>query len=235
MRHRIKGRKLGRNGSHRKAMFANMANSLIKSVRVDEEDLTASKTPGRIITTVAKAKELRPYLEKLITMARKSLAHEENAEQYATSAEKNSAEWKTWRESDQWQKWAQAIAPAVALRRRAFAILRDNEAVDILFDELRERFADRPGGYTRVVKLAEVRLGDAGQKAFIEFVGVNDRVQTRRQAPVVVEEEEPEQEEESAAAADEQTAEADATESEADAAAAEAAGGEAEAEAEKDA
>jgi len=220
MRHRIKGRKLGRNGSHRKAMFSNMANSLIKSVRVDEEDINAPQTPGRIITTVAKAKELRPYIEKLITLARKSLAHEENAEQYATSAERNSAEWKTWRESDEWQQWAQAIAPAVALRRRVFALLRDNEAVDILFDELRERFADRPGGYTRVVRLAEVRLGDAGQKAFIEFVGENDRVQTRRQAPMVVEEEGPEEEEESAVATEEETAEAaeaEATEAEASA------------------
>jgi large subunit ribosomal protein L17 len=207
MRHRIKGRKLGRNGSHRKAMFMNMANSLIKSLRVDEDDLNAPQTPGRIITTVAKAKELRPYIEKLITLARKSLAHEENAEQYATSAEKNSAEWKTWRESDQWQQWAQAMAPAIALRRRAFALLRDHEAVDILFDELQERFADRPGGYTRVVKLAEVRLGDAGQKAFIEFVGENDRVQTRRQAPMVVEEDEPDEEE--SAAATEEAAEAD--------------------------
>ena len=209
MRHRIKGRKLGRNGSHRKAMFMNMANSLIKSLRVDEDAPNVPRTPGRIITTVAKAKELRPYVEKLITMARKSQAYEENASQYATSAEKNSAEWKTWRESDQWQQWAQAMAPAVALRRRAFALLRDNRAIAILFDELRERFADRPGGYTRVVRLAEVRLGDAGQKAFIEFVGENDRVQTRRQAPVVVDEEPEEESSEPAIAAAEETATAD--------------------------
>jgi large subunit ribosomal protein L17 len=189
MRHRLKGRKLGRNGSHRKAMFQNMACSLIKSLRVDEDAPNVPRTPGRIITTVAKAKELRPILEKLITVSRKSLAHEQNAEQYATSAEKNSSEWKSWRESDQWQQWNQAIAPAVALRRRAFALLRDNEAVDVLFDEIRERFADRPGGYLRIVRLAEVRLGDAGQKALIEFVGENDRVRTTRQAPVVVEEE----------------------------------------------
>lgn len=203
MRHRLKGRKLGRNGSHRKAMFQNMACSLIKSLRVDEDEPNVPRTPGRIITTVAKAKELRPFLEKLITMSRKSLAHEQNAEQYATSAEKNSSEWKTWRESDQWQQWNQAIAPAVALRRRAFAILRDIEAVDILFDELRERFADRPGGYLRIVRLAEVRLGDAGQKALIEFVGENDRVRTARQAPVVVADEPATETEEEAATEDE--------------------------------
>ncbi|MBD3673630.1 MAG: 50S ribosomal protein L17 [Planctomycetaceae bacterium] len=205
MRHRLKGRKLGRNGSHRKAMFQNMACSLIKSLRVDEDEPNVPRNPGRIVTTVAKAKELRPFVEKLITLARKSLAHEQNAEQYATSAEKNSSEWKSWRESDQWQQWAQAMAPAVSLRRRAFALLRDNEAVDILFDELRERFADRPGGYTRIVRLAEVRLGDAGQKAMIEFVGENDRVQTTRQAPMVVEDEAPE--EEAVATEEETTAE----------------------------
>jgi len=210
MRHRLKGRKLGRNGSHRKAMFQNMACSLIKSLRVDEDAPNVPRTPGRIITTVAKAKEIRPFVEKLITMARKSLAHEQNAEQYATSAEKNSSEWKTWRESEQWQQWNQAIAPAVALRRRAFALLRDNEAVDILFDELREKFADRPGGYTRIAKLAEVRLGDAGQKALLEFVGENDRVKTSRQAPMVVEDE--------AAPAEEAATEEDSADEDADAA-----------------
>lgn len=189
MRHRIRGRKLGRNGSHRKAMFRNMAASLIGSLRPDEDSPTAPKTPGRIVTTVAKAKELRPFVEKLITIARRARAHEEAASQYATSAEPNTAEWKQWRESEQWQQWVNAQAPAVAARRRAFALLRDDLAVDVLFDELAERFADRPGGYTRVVRLADVRLGDAGQKALIEFVGENDRVRSGRQAPLVTEEE----------------------------------------------
>lgn len=167
-------------------MFRNMASSLIKSVRVDEDDDQRPKVPGRIVTTVAKAKELRPKIEKLITLARKSLDHQDKAEEFGTTAERNSSEWKSWRESDKWTKWSNAIAPAVAMRRRAFAALRDKTAVDVLFDELATRFRDRAGGYTRVIRLASVRLGDAGPQAIIEFVGERDRVkQKRRVAPVV--------------------------------------------------
>ena len=169
-------------------MFRNMSVSLIRSIRTDIDDENPQKVPGRIVTTLAKAKELRPQIEKLITLGKRGKAHQENAAQYATEAEKNSAEWKSWRESEQWQNWAAAMSPAVALRRKAFAILRDNEAVDILFDELADKFAERSGGYTRVVRLAEVRLGDAGRKAFIEFVGENDRVRTQRAAPTTDEE-----------------------------------------------
>jgi large subunit ribosomal protein L17 len=192
MRHRKAGRKLGRNASHRKALFRNMASHLIRTVRIDEDDEQKPKVPGRIVTTLAKAKELRPYVEKLITMAVRASEHEKSAEEFCTNAERNSADWKKWRESDQWNRWNQAIAPAVALRRRAFAVLRDKRAVEILFLELAERFADRPGGYTRVVRLAEVRLGDAGRKAIIEFTGERDRAKTgrRRAAPVVAGEKE---------------------------------------------
>jgi large subunit ribosomal protein L17 len=187
MRHRKAGRKLGRNASHRKALFRNMAAQLIRSVRVDEEDKTGPKVPGRIVTTLAKAKELRPYVEKLVTMGIRAAQHSQKAHEFRSTAERNTTEWKKWRESDQWQKWNQAVAPSVALRRRAFAILRDREAVSVLFEELAERFADRPGGYTRVVRLAQVRLGDAGRKAIIEFTGVRDRAKggRRRPAPVV--------------------------------------------------
>lgn len=189
MRHRMRGRKLGRNASHRKAMFRNMAASLIRTVRIDEDDKQKPKVPGRIVTTLPKAKELRPFIEKLVTLAKKATVHEERARQFATTADRNSSEWKQWRESDQWQKWNQAIAPAVALRRRAFAVLRDREAVSILFDELAERFEDRPGGYTRVVGLSNVRLGDAGRQALIEFVGERDRVRAARRAPLVTDDE----------------------------------------------
>ena len=85
-------------------------------------------------------------------------------------------QWKTWRQGEGWQKWNAAIAPAINYRRRAYALLGDKEAVSILFDDVAPQFVDRPGGYTRVLKLAGVRLGDAGAQAVIEFVGKNDRV-----------------------------------------------------------
>jgi len=186
MRHRIKGRRLGRNSSHRKALFKNMATGLILTVRPDEDDPAAAKVPGRIVTTIAKAKELRPKIEKLVTMARKGRVHELAAREFETTAARGTDAWKNWREGEQWQKWVAAKSPAVALRRRAFAVLRSKQAVDILFDELAERFADRPGGYTRIVRLPSRRLGDGGQKAILEFAGERDRPRaSRAKAPVV--------------------------------------------------
>lgn len=182
MRHKRSGRQLGRNAAHRRAMFRNMATSLITSVYPEGQDVPEGRVSGRITTTIQKAKELRPIVEKLVTLAKKSLAHEEAAEQFATSAARNSEEWKAWRISDRWQQWNRAIAPAVALRRRAFAALRSKAAVSTLFNELGPKFRARPGGYTRIVRLAKVRLGDGGQLALIEFVGDRDRKRTRREA-----------------------------------------------------
>lgn len=183
MRHRMRGRTLGRNATHRRAMFRNMAASFIRTVRPDEEAKNKPAVQGRIVTTVAKAKELRPFIEKLVTIARKALVHEHRAAAFATSAKRNSTEWKAWRESDAYHQWSQTIAPAVTYRRRAFSLLRDKLAVRILFDELAKRFESRDGGYTRIVRIARRRLGDAGTQALIEFVGVHDRVKRRRGRP----------------------------------------------------
>jgi large subunit ribosomal protein L17 len=127
MRHRVKGFKLGRTASHRKAMYKNMSVSII-----DHE---------RIITTQVKAKAIRPVVEKLVTLGKIDTKHN---------------------------------------RRRAFAQLRSAEAVEKLFDILGPRFAERAGGYCRIVKLAKRRLGDGGERAIIEFVE-----RTQVEAPAV--------------------------------------------------
>jgi large subunit ribosomal protein L17 len=175
-------------------MLRNLACSLILTERDPDyyEGLLQSdgKTPvkppkykGRVVTTLHKAKEVRPLVEKCVTIAKKALKHQEAAQEFATEEDRNSAGWKKWRESEQWHKWNAAIAPAISARRRVFSILRDKEAVELLFDEVAPRFADRPGGYTRVLRLAKPRLGDAGTQGIIEFVGVHDRVKLKSEKP----------------------------------------------------
>ena len=183
MRHRRKGRRLGRSASHRKAMFKNLASALFLTERDAEFDDNAPKVKGRIVTTVAKAKEVRPLVEKCITIARNSLVHQRAADEFSTSADRGSDEWRSWRKSENWQKWNAAMAPAVAARRRALQLLGDKQAVRVLFDDVAERFEGRPGGYTRILKLATPRLGDAGPRAILEFVGVNDRVAKSSEKP----------------------------------------------------
>ncbi|HEX5105001.1 MAG TPA: L17 family ribosomal protein [Pirellulaceae bacterium] len=183
MRHRKRGRVLGRAPSHRKAMLKNLASALILTERDAEDDDNTPKVKGRVVTTLAKAKEVRPLVERCITLACKSLEHVEAAKEHGTDAARNSDAWKKWRESEKWQSWAKAISPAVAARRRARQLLGDKVAVKVLFAELAPRFRDRKGGYTRVVKLAKPRLGDAGPRAIIEFVGVRDRVVQRSEKP----------------------------------------------------
>ncbi|MDG1513837.1 MAG: L17 family ribosomal protein [Mariniblastus sp.] len=197
MRHKKKGRRLGRSSSHRKAMLRNLATGLFLTERDESyyEGLTMAdgksvvnppRFKGRVVTTIQKAKEVKPLVEKCITIAKNSIPHEEAAEEFATDAERNTEAWKQWRESEKWQKWVTAMAPAVTARRRVFAMLRDKEAVEILFDDVAHRFVDRPGGYTRVLRLAEPRLGDAGIQAILEFVGVHDRVSQVSQKPAFV-------------------------------------------------
>lgn len=166
-------------------MLRNLACSLLRTELGDPTEVGAPKVKGRVVTTVAKAKEVQPLVERLITLARGSFEHQRNAEQFATDADRGSAEWSQWRKSDRWQKWNQAVAPALYARRRAFRVLRDLDAIEALFDHVAPRFEDRPGGYTRVLRLSSRRLGDAGPMAILEFVGQHDRVPTRRERPAI--------------------------------------------------
>ena len=183
MRHRKRGRVLGKNSSHRKALLKNLASALILTERDAELDDNKPKVRGRIITTLQKAKEVRPLVEKCITIARRAQPHIDAAAPLRTSADRRSEEYKAWRQSDQWKKWNAAVAPAIAARRHAQRLLGDKQAVAILFNDLGPRFADRNGGYTRILKLAKPRLGDAGDRAILEFVGVRDRAAKKSQKP----------------------------------------------------
>jgi large subunit ribosomal protein L17 len=116
VRHQRAGRKLGRDAAHRKALYANLTASLIEH--------------GRIKTTVAKAKEVRPVAEEMITLGRRG---------------------------------------DVPARRQALKFLRSQDVVHKLFSEVGPRFTDRPGGYSRIVKLGP-RQGDAAEMAYLELV-----------------------------------------------------------------
>src|SRR5215510_1297019 len=183
MRHRRTGRKLGRAPSHQRALLRALASALFLTERDAEFDENKPKVKGRIITTISKAKEVRPRVEKCITIARKGLAAEDAARQHGTTAERGTEAWKAWRKSDKWKQWNAAVSPAVAARRRCLQLLGNKQAVLVLFDEVAPRFTERPGGYTRILRLAKPRLGDAGTRAIIEFVGVRDRVVERSERP----------------------------------------------------
>lgn len=120
MRHLVKGRKLGRTKSHRAATLGALSVALIKE--------------HRIVTTLAKAKELRTFVEPLITKAKEDTTHN---------------------------------------RRQVFSKLKDKQAVSLLFGEVSEKVGDRPGGYTRVIKMG-YRSGDSAEMAVIELVDYND-------------------------------------------------------------
>ena len=135
MRHRKSGRKLGRNSSHRDAMFRNMVTSLIEEERIQ--------------TTVAKAKELRRIAEKLITQGRRN----------ALSVVEGAAP----------DERKQAEMARVAAVRQAGKTVRNRDALQKLFGELAERFIDRPGGYTRIIRVGN-RLGDNAEMAIIELL-----------------------------------------------------------------
>ena len=129
MRHQRQGRKLGRDSAHRKALYANLAGALIEH--------------GRIRTTEAKAKEVRPIVEKMITLGKRGDLH---------------------------------------AHRQAVAFLRSKSVAHKLFAEVAPRFAERPGGYTRVVKLGP-RPGDAAPMAYLELVDYVPEAGRRAAAP----------------------------------------------------
>jgi large subunit ribosomal protein L17 len=135
MRHGMSGRKFNRTSSHRKAMFSNMAAALIKHEQIK--------------TTLPKAKDLRPIVEKLITLGKKGGLHN---------------------------------------RRLAYAQLRDDVIVAKLFGPIAERYSQRPGGYTRVLK-AGFRYGDAAPLAFIELVDRDAAAKGLDSGPVMVNDE----------------------------------------------
>jgi large subunit ribosomal protein L17 len=183
MRHRRKGRILGRNPSHQRALLKALSSALFLTERDAEFDDNAPKTKGRIITTITKAKEVRPLVEKCITLAVKAQRAEDAAREFGTTSDRGSDEWKKWRKSERWSKWNAAIAPSLAARRRVLMLIGDKQAVGVLFKEIAPRFVDRTGGYTRIVRLAKPRLGDAGTRAMLELVGVRDRVIERSVRP----------------------------------------------------
>ena len=121
MRHRVAGKHLNRNSAHRAALRKNFTVSVIKHERV--------------VTTLAKAKALRPFVEKVITLARK--------DDEATKLHRI---------------------------RQAVSLLQDKTAVKKLFDEIGPRFKNRPGGYVRILRLPDYRIGDGGTKVIFELV-----------------------------------------------------------------
>jgi large subunit ribosomal protein L17 len=135
MRHKVGGRKLQRTSAHRTALFRNMSASLIKH--------------EQITTTVAKAKELRPYVEKLVTLAKRG---------------------------------------GLANRRLAQSRLMDDAQLKKLFDVIAERYKDRNGGYTRIIK-AGIRASDAAPIAIIEFVDRDVAAKGQDSGPVLSDEE----------------------------------------------
>ncbi len=129
MRHRVHARKLGRDPSHRKAMYRNLVTSLLEHERVE--------------TTDAKAKEVRRLADRMITLGKKG---------------------------------------DLAARRRALSVIRERDVAAKVFGELAERFKNRPGGYTRVLK-SRVRVGDAAPRSIVELVEPLEEPAPKKKAP----------------------------------------------------
>ena len=185
MRHRRRGRKLGRNPSHQRALLRSLASALILTERDASDEDNKPKVKGRIITTLQKAKEARPLVERCVTIARRARVHQHAADELGIDAERHTEKWWAWRKSARWNEWNRAIAPVVAARRHVLQLLGNKQAVRIVFEDLAGRFADRKGGYTRILHLAKPRLGDAASQAILEFVGTHDRQRKKGPRPAI--------------------------------------------------
>ncbi|MCS7237189.1 MAG: 50S ribosomal protein L17 [Thermoguttaceae bacterium] len=185
MRHRKRGRKLGRNPKHQRALLRSLAVALILTeADYREDDPCKPAEPGRIITTLAKAKEVRPLIERCITIAKRVLPQLEKARAMEPTAPRRSTAWEQWRKSAAWYEWNRTMAPVVAARRHVLKLLHNKKAVRVIFNKLAPRYKDRPGGYTRILKLVKPRLGDNAPRAILEFVGKHDRVKKTPVRPV---------------------------------------------------
>jgi large subunit ribosomal protein L17 len=142
----------------------------------DQEGTGAAKANGRIRTTLAKAKEVRPFVEKQVTTAVKAKKCLDEANLIACPHARGTDEYKKWRATDAGQTWLQAQAKYIHHRRRLFDVLRSKKAVLLLIEHLAPRFEDRPGGYTRIARIAKRRLADAAKMAYLEFVGERTRL-----------------------------------------------------------
>src|SRR5689334_10629828 len=136
MRHRVAHRKLGRVTEHRIAMLRNQATALLRHEHLE--------------TTVTRAKELRPFVERLITIAKRGIANGASGRGQAAAAARG--------------------ARVLHARRLVMQDLQDREVVGKLFDTLAPRFASRPGGYTRLLRIG-FRRGDSAEVAQLELVG----------------------------------------------------------------